>query len=91
MKDNQEKNPESTENDEETVADVFETLSDKQKKAVYAIVTAALEDDGDDDSGLFSRQRLDILSKKWYADNDQTNRCPKHESLSWTDLSFLPL
>lgn len=51
MKDNQEKNPEGTENDEETVADVFETLSDKQKKAVYAIVTAALEDDdGDDDS-----------------------------------------
>lgn len=51
MKDNQEKNPDGTENDEETVADVFETLSDKQKKAVYAIVTAALEDDdGDDDS-----------------------------------------
>lgn len=51
MEDNQEKNPKGTENDEETVADVFETLSDKQKKAVYAIVTAALEDDdGDDDS-----------------------------------------
>lgn len=51
MEDNQKKNPKDTENDEETVADVFETLSDKQKKAVYAIVTAALEDDdGDDDS-----------------------------------------
>ena len=50
MEDNQEKNPKGAENDEETVADVFETLSDKQKKAVYAIVTAALEDDGDDDS-----------------------------------------
>lgn len=51
MEDNQEKNPNGAENDEETVADVFETLSDKQKKAVYAIVTAALEDDdGDDDS-----------------------------------------
>lgn len=49
MKDNQDKKPDGTENDEETVADVFETLSDKQKKAVYAIVTAALEDDGDDD------------------------------------------
>ena len=50
MEDNQEKNPNGAENDEETVADVFETLSDKQKKAVYAIVTAALEDDdGDDD------------------------------------------
>lgn len=51
MEDDQEKNPNGSENDEETVADVFETLSDKQKKAVYAIVTAALEDDdGDDDS-----------------------------------------
>lgn len=49
MEDNREKNPNGSENDEETVADVFETLSDKQKKAVYAIVTAALEDDGDDD------------------------------------------
>lgn len=51
MENNQEKNPNGTENDEETVADVFETLSDKQKEAVYAIVTAILEDDdGDDDS-----------------------------------------
>lgn len=50
MEDNQEKKPNGAENDEETVADVFETLSDKQKKAVYAIVTAALEDDDDDDS-----------------------------------------
>lgn len=51
MENNQEKNPNGSENDEETVADVFETLSDKQKKAVYAIVTAILEDDdGDDDS-----------------------------------------
>lgn len=51
MEDNREKKPNGTENDEETVADVFETLSDKQKEAVYAIVTAILEDDdGDDDS-----------------------------------------
>lgn len=49
MEDYQEKNPNGSENDEETVADVFETLSDKQKKAVYAIVTAALEDDDDED------------------------------------------
>lgn len=34
--------------DDETVADVFNTMSDKQKKAVYAIVSAALDDDGDD-------------------------------------------
>ena len=50
MEGNQDKNLKNAENDEETVADVFETLSDKQKKAVYAIIAAALEYDGDDDS-----------------------------------------
>ena len=36
--------------DDETVEDVFNTLTDKQKNAVYAIVGAALEDkDGEDD------------------------------------------
>lgn len=49
MADNQEKNSKGTENDEKTVAEVFETMSDEQKKAVYAIVTAALDDDDSDD------------------------------------------
>ena len=42
---------EETQNDdgEETIEDVFNTLSEKQQKAVYALVGAALADDGEDD------------------------------------------
>ncbi len=36
-------------NEEETIEDVFNTLSDKQKKAVYAIVGEALEHSDEDD------------------------------------------
>ena len=39
------KNPEVSE-DEETVADVFNTLTDKQKTVVYALVGQALEENG---------------------------------------------
>ncbi|MDO5785269.1 MAG: HK97 family phage prohead protease [Eubacteriales bacterium] len=35
---------------EETVADVFETLSEKQKKVVYALIGQALEDGVEDDN-----------------------------------------
>lgn len=51
---------EESDSDEETIEDVFNTLSDKQKQAVYAIVGAALEeqeaahadtDDEPEDSG----------------------------------------
>lgn len=35
--------------DEETVEDVFNTLSEKQKKVVYALIAQALEDKGADD------------------------------------------
>ena len=40
---------ESKSEDNETVADVFNTLSEKQKKAVYAIVGTIVEDEEDDD------------------------------------------
>lgn len=36
------------ENDEETIADVFNTLTDKQKNVVYALIGQALEDAGVD-------------------------------------------
>lgn len=38
------KKKEAKDESEETVADVFETLSEKQKKAVYAIIGQAIED-----------------------------------------------
>lgn len=49
---NKEAKPESktnTDSKEETVADVFDTLSEKQKNVVYAIIGAALEDADDEE------------------------------------------
>ena len=40
---------EPTNDDEKTVADVFDTLTDEQKTVVYAIIGQALEDNDDDD------------------------------------------
>lgn len=42
-------NKNNSKESEETVADVFNTLSEKQKNVVYAIIGAALEDDADDE------------------------------------------
>ena len=39
----------STADGEKTIGDIFESMSEEQKNAVYAIVGAALEDDDDDD------------------------------------------
>lgn len=38
-----------TEDDEETIKDVFDTMNEKQKKVVYAIVGAVISDKQDDD------------------------------------------
>lgn len=45
------KNDDTSDDDDsgETVGDVFNTLTDKQKTAVYAIIGAALDDQGSDD------------------------------------------
>lgn len=43
-------NEETKTEDKETVGDVFNTLTDKQKNAVYAMIGQALEDAGDDDN-----------------------------------------
>lgn len=44
------KKPETKDESEETVADVFNTLSEKQKNAVYAIIGQAIEDASEGDS-----------------------------------------
>lgn len=46
--DNKEQKPAAKKNDEKTVADVFNTLTDKQKTVVYAMIGQALEDAGVD-------------------------------------------
>lgn len=42
------KHSDDSDDDSETVADVFDTLTEKQKTAVYAMIGAALEDGNDD-------------------------------------------
>lgn len=53
--------------DEETVKDVFETLTEKQKKAVYAIIGMALEDNNADNKEV---KHADEESKE--ENNDET-------------------
>lgn len=49
MTDKEKKELEHADEGGETIQDVFDTLTDKQKDAVYAIVGLALEDDGDEE------------------------------------------
>ena len=44
------KTPKEPEDSEETVADVFNTLTEKQKTVVYALIGQALEESGDNDN-----------------------------------------
>ena len=47
------------ESESETVADVFNTLTEKQKTVVYALIGQALEGDGDSDDGDESMEHSD--------------------------------
>lgn len=44
-----EENKDKTEENEETIADIFDTLNDKQKKVVYSLVGTALQEVEEDD------------------------------------------
>lgn len=59
---------------DETIEDVFNTLSEKQKNAVYAIIGAALEDDeaehADEDGEYFYDEGDDNVMKHNVFDND---------------------
>lgn len=57
---------------EETVADVFNTLTDKQKKVVYAIIGSAMASEKDDDG------KEDTTVKQNVFDNDTTETVLKH-------------
>ena len=50
-KNNMEEKPKKKDENEETIADVFATLSEKQKTVVYALIGQALEDNGKADNG----------------------------------------
>ena len=54
--------------DEETIGDVFNTLSDKQKNAAYAIIGMALEDKNDNSEGGDEEMKHNVF------DNDTENK-----------------
>lgn len=60
---------------EETVGDVWETLTEKQKTAVYAVIAQAIEDNGaaDDTDNADSEEREDKKVKHNIFDNDGHN------------------
>lgn len=56
------KKPEVSSNSEETVADVFNTLNEKQKTVVYALIGQALEDNGmDDEEGDYEDMKHNVF------------------------------
>ena len=66
-----------TEDTDETIADVFETLSEKQKTAVYAIVGKALEEneeepDDDDEEVKHSEEGDNEMKKNIFDPEDMT-------------------
>ena len=54
--DKEETKKDAEESDKETIADVFDTLTDKQKDAVYAIVGEVLSDNSDSDEAKHSSE-----------------------------------
>lgn len=63
------KKPENQEG-EETVEDVWNTLSEKQKTVVYAIIGQALEDEGEDQN---NKQGEDQMKQNVFDKDDQNN------------------
>lgn len=68
------KKPNEDEN-EETIGDVFNTLSEKQKNAVYAIVAAASGDDGNDEKGDDEDMKHNVF------DNEEQNNVLSHDAM----------
>jgi len=62
--------PEKDGGDEETVADVFNTLSEKQKNVVYAMIGQALEEEGEEDDSKGGKETM----KHNVFDRDDTER-----------------
>lgn len=62
----------SSDESEETIADVFETLSEKQKTAVYAIIGQALEDAGVDNGDDEEKETVKHSQESDKEDEDET-------------------
>lgn len=71
---------------EETVQDVFNTLTEKQKKVVYAIIGAALSEEKDDEKITHSNEEENvIMHKNVFENNDEI----MHDGLSQEEVSAI--
>lgn len=68
-----------TDEDEETLADVFNTLDEKQKTLVYAMITHALEGTNDDTEAKHSNLKGDSEMKKNVFDQNSQQEDKKNE------------
>lgn len=76
MADETKKNSAADEGSEETVADVFNTLSEKQKTVVYAMIGQALED-----AGVSDEEGDDEDMKHNVFDNEEQNNVLSHDAM----------
>lgn len=74
------------EDDEKTVADVFDTLTDEQKNVVYYMIGTALENEGmqqSDDSDYITHQEVDeMLHNVFESDQDLSHAELSHDELA---------
>lgn len=70
--DNKEQKPAAKKNDEKTVADVFNTLTEEQKTVVYAMIGQALEEAGINTDDEDKKEVKHAASEDDSADSDET-------------------
>jgi len=73
--------------DEETVADVFDTLSEKQKKAVYYIVNQAIQDEKSDSDKKDDEAKHSDMEGEAMKHNVFDNEATKSATLSHDDMA----
>lgn len=79
--DRQNDGKDDTEEDDETIKDVFDTLTEKQKKAVYAIVGYALDDGADDEEAEQSDEDEDEDSIEHNDEEGEDEMSIKHQNV----------
>ena len=72
--------------DDETVADVFDTLTEKQKKVVYALIGSALSD-GDNDDGDNEDEEKENMKHNVFDQDAQQSDVLTHSDLTGIVLS----
>lgn len=82
----EEKKNENVDQKEETVEDVFNTLTEKQKKVVYAIISAALSDKEEGDNVAHKDEEENVIMHKNCFENvDEMT----HDGLSQEEMSAI--